>query len=115
MTARDPVCGAEVDTLRARAVAIVDGTTYYFCSAAHKEQFLRGSIPAPAPAPAPAPVRAPVPVPAPAPDATPDAVAETAPIPDEKPIARRASPLRYVFVVLILFAGAVTVALLSRR
>jgi YHS domain-containing protein len=41
MTATDPVCGKQIDTLRARAVAIVDGVTYYFCSSAHKEQFLR--------------------------------------------------------------------------
>jgi YHS domain-containing protein len=65
--ARDPVCGAEVDELRARAVAIVDGATHYFCSAAHKEQFLREREKRPAPAPAaPAPVEkavaAPIPV-----------------------------------------------------
>ena len=40
MNARDPVCGVEVDTLRARAVAIVDRRTFYFCCAAHKAEFL---------------------------------------------------------------------------
>ena len=30
---KDPVCGKEVDTLRARAVGIFGGVTYYFCSA----------------------------------------------------------------------------------
>ncbi len=32
MSARDPVCGKEVDPLRARAVGIFGGVTYFFCS-----------------------------------------------------------------------------------
>jgi YHS domain-containing protein len=36
---RDPVCGKEVDTLRARAVGIFGGVTYYFCSADCKAKF----------------------------------------------------------------------------
>jgi YHS domain-containing protein len=36
---RDPVCGKEVDTLRARAVGIFGGVTYYFCSADCKGKF----------------------------------------------------------------------------
>lgn len=35
----DPVCGKEVDKLRARAVGIFGGVTYYFCSAECKAQF----------------------------------------------------------------------------
>jgi YHS domain-containing protein len=38
---RDPVCGKEVDALRAPAVAIVGEEIRYFCCAAHKEEFLR--------------------------------------------------------------------------
>jgi YHS domain-containing protein len=36
---KDPVCGKEVDTLRARAVGIFGGVTYYFCSADCKSKF----------------------------------------------------------------------------
>ena len=36
---KDPVCGKEVDPLRARAVGIFGGTTYYFCSAECKARF----------------------------------------------------------------------------
>lgn len=35
----DPVCGRSVDPLRARAVGIFGGVTYYFCSAACKARF----------------------------------------------------------------------------
>ena len=35
------MCGAEVDELRARAVAIVDGRVHYFCCAEHKASFLK--------------------------------------------------------------------------
>src|SRR5262245_56448303 len=38
---RDPVCGKEVDSLRARAVGIWGGRTYYFCSPEHKAEFAR--------------------------------------------------------------------------
>jgi YHS domain-containing protein len=38
-TVKDPVCGKEVDTLRARAVGIFGGVTYYFCSAECKSKF----------------------------------------------------------------------------
>ena len=38
---RDPVCGKEVDPLRARAVGIWGGRTYYFCSPEHKGEFAR--------------------------------------------------------------------------
>jgi YHS domain-containing protein len=36
---KDPICGKDVDTLRARAVGIFGGVTYYFCSADCKAQF----------------------------------------------------------------------------
>lgn len=36
---KDPICGKEVDTLRARAVGIFGGVTYYFCSAECKSKF----------------------------------------------------------------------------
>ncbi len=36
---KDPICGKDVDTLRARAVGIFGGVTYYFCSAECKAQF----------------------------------------------------------------------------
>ena len=47
---RDPICGKEVDTLRARAVGIFGGVTYYFCSAECKSKFKdprQGNGPAP--------------------------------------------------------------------
>ena len=37
--ARDPVCGMTVDPLRAAARAEHEGTTYYFCSAACRNDF----------------------------------------------------------------------------
>jgi YHS domain-containing protein len=37
---QDPICGKEVDTLRARAVGIFGGVTYYFCSAECKAKFV---------------------------------------------------------------------------
>lgn len=36
---QDPICGKQVDTLRARAVGIFGGVTYYFCSAECKSKF----------------------------------------------------------------------------
>ena len=36
---KDPICGKDVDTLRARAVGIFGGVTYYFCSADCKSKF----------------------------------------------------------------------------
>ena len=36
---KDPICGKEVDTLRARAVGIFGGVTYYFCSAECKAKY----------------------------------------------------------------------------
>lgn len=36
----DPVCGQSVDPLRARAVAIVSGERYFFCSPEHRDRFL---------------------------------------------------------------------------
>jgi YHS domain-containing protein len=47
---QDPICGKQVDTLRARAVGIFGGVTYYFCSAECKSKFKdprQGSGPAP--------------------------------------------------------------------
>jgi Cu+-exporting ATPase len=38
---RDPVCGATVDRLRARAVAIVAGRTFYFCCGEHRALFVQ--------------------------------------------------------------------------
>src|SRR5437763_1356724 len=37
---KDPVCGREVDPLRARAVGIFGGVTYYFCSQDCKTKFV---------------------------------------------------------------------------
>jgi YHS domain-containing protein len=37
--AKDPVCGRDIDPLRARAVGIFDGAMYYFCSADCKARF----------------------------------------------------------------------------
>src|SRR5262245_40659026 len=56
----DPVCGASIDPLRARAVAIVNGERYYFCSAEHRNQFqattARYLVESPAPAAPPSAV-----------------------------------------------------------
>jgi YHS domain-containing protein len=43
---KDPICGKDVDTLRARAVAIFGGVTYYFCSQECKAKFKdpRGTV-----------------------------------------------------------------------
>lgn len=45
---KDPVCGKDVDTLRARAVAIYGGVTCYFCSAECKAKYTdpRQAVPA---------------------------------------------------------------------
>jgi YHS domain-containing protein len=50
---KDPICGKDVDTLRARAVAIFGGVTYYFCSQECKAKFQdpRGSVGGEAPVP----------------------------------------------------------------
>ena len=37
---KDPICGKDVDTLRARAVGIFGGVTYYFCSAECKAKYV---------------------------------------------------------------------------
>ncbi len=37
---KDPICGKEVDPLRARAVGIFGGVTYYFCSQDCKARFV---------------------------------------------------------------------------
>src|SRR6185369_4810415 len=37
---KDPICGKDVDTLRARAVGIFGGATYYFCSQECKAQYI---------------------------------------------------------------------------
>jgi YHS domain-containing protein len=50
---RDPVCGKPVDPLRARAVGIFGGVTYYFCSAECKAKYKDPRNP---PRPAGAPV-----------------------------------------------------------
>ncbi len=39
-TVKDPICGKDVDTLRARAVGIFGGVTYYFCSQECKSKFV---------------------------------------------------------------------------
>ncbi len=36
---KDPICGKDVDTLRARAVGIFGGVTHYFCSAECKAKY----------------------------------------------------------------------------
>lgn len=38
-TVKDPICGRELDPLRARAVGIFGGVTYYFCSVDCKGKF----------------------------------------------------------------------------
>ncbi|HEY2744268.1 MAG TPA: hypothetical protein VGL86_06585 [Polyangia bacterium] len=37
---KDPICGKDVDTLRARAVGIFGGVTHYFCSQECKSKFV---------------------------------------------------------------------------
>jgi YHS domain-containing protein len=75
-TVKDPICGKEVDTLRARAVGIYGGVTYYFCSPECKSKYVdprktprepsvKTATPARIPAPSP-PQSAPAVVPAPA-------------------------------------------------
>jgi YHS domain-containing protein len=49
---KDPICGKDVDTLRARAVGIFGGATLYFCSQECKAKYVD-----PRKAPAPAPPR----------------------------------------------------------
>lgn len=43
---KDPICGKDVDTLRARAVGIFGGVTYYFCSAECKAKYVDPRQPA---------------------------------------------------------------------
>jgi Cu+-exporting ATPase len=67
----DPVCGQTIDPLRARAVAIVAGERYYFCSVEHRNRFAEApekflDVPVATPVmteeePAPVPVEEPVP------------------------------------------------------
>jgi len=38
-TVKDPVCGMEIDPASAAATSEYEGTTYYFCAVACKEQF----------------------------------------------------------------------------
>jgi P-type Cu+ transporter len=45
---KDPICGKQVDTLRARAVGIFGGVTYYFCSQECKGKFVDPRAGAPA-------------------------------------------------------------------
>jgi Cu+-exporting ATPase len=40
MRVKDPICGKEVDPLRARAVGIFGGVTYYFCSPECKARYV---------------------------------------------------------------------------
>ena len=37
---KDPICGKDVDTLRARAVGIFGGATFYFCSQECKAKYV---------------------------------------------------------------------------
>jgi YHS domain-containing protein len=39
-TVKDPICGKDVDTLRARAVGIFGGQTFYFCSQECKSKYV---------------------------------------------------------------------------
>jgi YHS domain-containing protein len=50
---KDPICGKDVDTLRARAVGIFGGVTYYFCSQECKAKYVDPRQPAPSSAAAP--------------------------------------------------------------
>ncbi|MSP16972.1 MAG: hypothetical protein EXR73_10235 [Myxococcales bacterium] len=58
MTKTDPVCGAAVDPVRARAMTILGAVRYYFCSVEHRDAFTRnpasflGGAPSPVAAPA---------------------------------------------------------------
>ena len=45
---KDPICGKDVDTLRARAVGIFGGVTYYFCSQECKSKYIDPRKEAPA-------------------------------------------------------------------
>jgi YHS domain-containing protein len=99
-TVKDPICGKDVDTLRARAVGIYGGQTMYFCSPECKAKYVdprkapRSATPAPAkPAPSPKLVTPPTPVrkdptPAPKKDPTP------APKPERKDSSLDMLPLK---------------------
>jgi YHS domain-containing protein len=56
-TVKDPICGKDVDTLRARAVGIFGGQTFYFCSQDCKSKYVdprkgpRPEVKKPEPAP----------------------------------------------------------------
>jgi len=52
---KDPICGKDVDTLRARAVGIFGGVTYYFCSQECKAKYVDPRQAAPSAPSAPLP------------------------------------------------------------
>jgi Cu+-exporting ATPase len=127
---KDPICGKEVDPLRARAVGIFGGVTYYFCSAECKSRFKdprarpRETAAAPSPeAPSPSPppslsdlASAPTrePTPARAREPTPDAPLagsepEPSPMVDETPAAK-GGRLWLVALVLAALAGLALLA-----
>ena len=101
---KDPICGKDVDTLRARAVGIFGGATYYFCSQECKAKYVdpRKETPAtpprdsgerrrvePAPAPASKPKKA-------AKVAEPVEPVAAAPTGDEPPVRYAHSRMRRV-------------------
>jgi YHS domain-containing protein len=84
----DPVCGKPVDPLRARAIGIFGGTTYYFCSADCKARFADPRRTERAPVAAPTPATPPKPAPPPklvAPSKPVAAPVATAPVVAEDP------------------------------
>jgi YHS domain-containing protein len=107
----DPVCGRAVDPLRARAVGIFGGTTYYFCSADCKSRYADPRAPRDPnePTRVPSKTTAPAQLPAIA------AVAARAAAPAELPPARgRASRAPLVIGLLVVAAGAAAWALHAR-
>ena len=79
---KDPICGKDVDTLRARAVGIYGGVTFYFCSQDCKAKYVD-------------PRKAPRPEPTPAPKApAPKLVVAPTPKVAEKPVRKDPTPIK---------------------
>jgi YHS domain-containing protein len=113
----DPVCGRAVDPLRARAVGIFGGTTYYFCSADCKSRYADPRAPRDPSETARPPSKAVAPVVTPAPTRVeaPRAARPATEAPTEAPPAQRRSsrgPIILGFVVVA--AGAAVWGLRER-
>ncbi len=112
----DPVCGKQVDVLRARAVGIFGGVTFYFCSAECKAQYRdprqsarEAAPPAVAPIPKAAkPVRA-VSVPAPPVSVAPAPTVSVAPAATSEPAPRHRWVLPLAGLVVAATAATVVV------